>query len=114
MSWSIGYDTTWDREIGYGVLAVCDHPECNAEIDRGLGYVCADQEPYGGDNGCGLFFCPDHQVDIGQRCERCTEGKEPFEAKPDKKEWIEHKLTHKSWQQWRDENPDEVKRLKGD
>ena len=50
MGWSIGYDSNWDRDIGYGVPAYCDHPDCNEEIDRGLSYVCGG-EPYGGDRG---------------------------------------------------------------
>ena len=111
MGWSIGYNTTWNRDIGYGVPAICDHPECSKEIDRGLSYVCADQEPYGGDAGCGLYFCGDHQVNSKQQCERCESGKEPFDPKPDTTEWIQHKLTHHSWQQWRDENPDEVLKI---
>ncbi len=36
MGWSIGYDDNWKRDIGYGVRATCDHPACNAKIDRGL------------------------------------------------------------------------------
>ncbi len=53
MGWSIGSDG--DRDIGYGVPAECDHPDCTAEIDRGLSYVCGG-DPYGGEYGCGLFF----------------------------------------------------------
>ena len=34
MGWSIGYDNTWNRDIGYGVPATCDHLGCAAEIDR--------------------------------------------------------------------------------
>lgn len=111
MSWAIGYDDNWKRDIGYGVPAICDHPDCNEEIDRGLSYVCGN-DVYGGEDGCGLFFCSKHAVDGYQRCERCAEGKEPFEAKPDTQRWINHKLTHESWQQWREENKGEVKRLK--
>ena len=59
MGWSIGFDSNWNRDIGYGVPAVCDHPKCNAEIHRGLAYVCGGQ-PYGGEKGCGLFFCYEH------------------------------------------------------
>lgn len=59
MGWEIGYDDRWKRDIGYGVPAVCDHPGCNTEIDRGLSYVCGG-EPYGGEMGCGLFFCYEH------------------------------------------------------
>jgi hypothetical protein len=46
MSWAIGYDGRWKRDIGYGVPAYCDHPGCNEEIDRGLAHVCGG-EPYG-------------------------------------------------------------------
>lgn len=28
MSWVIGFDSNWNRDIGYGVLAFCDHPGC--------------------------------------------------------------------------------------
>lgn len=111
MSWSIGYDDNHKRDIGYAVPAICDHPECSEEIDRGLGYVCADQEPYGGENGCGLFFCSGHQVNNKQQCERCEAGIEPFEPKHDTREWIEWKLTDDSWKEWRDENREEVERL---
>jgi predicted ribonuclease toxin of YeeF-YezG toxin-antitoxin module len=47
-------------------------------------------------------------------CERCCDGKEPFTPKPDIKEWVNWKLTDESWQDWRDENPEEVKRMKGE
>ena len=29
MGWAIGYDSNWGRDIGYGVIAYCDHPDCN-------------------------------------------------------------------------------------
>lgn len=110
MGWSIGYDTNWKRDIGYGVPAVCDHPGCDEPIDRGLGYVCGG-EPYGGDDGCGLYFCGKHGG--GMRCIRCAGANvEPFDAKPDVAEWIAHKLMDKSWAKWRAENPGEVKTLK--
>lgn len=109
MGWSIGYDSNWDRDIGYGVPCTCDHPDCNEKIHRGLAYVCGG-EPYGGDDGCGLYFCAKHLhlgVDGKERqvCERCAEDKEPFDPKPDVREWVRHKLRDPSWQQWRDENP---------
>lgn len=107
MGWSIGYDTNWGRDIGYGVPATCDHPECNEKIDRGLSFICG-AEPYGGKKGCGLYFCHAHLQGYPQRCERCAKRRKPFLAKPDHPEWIEWKLTHDSWQQWRDENPVEV------
>ena len=103
MGWSIGYDTNWDRDIGYGVPAICDHPECAEKIDRGLGYVCGKGVPYGGDDGCGLFFCVSHGG--GHLCEKCTDGNDPdrdlFEPKPDVEEWTNHKMTDPSWAQWR-------------
>lgn len=112
MGWSVGYDSNWKRDIGYGVPATCDHPGCGEEINRGLGYVCGG-EPYGGEHGCGLFFCEKHQYMTarGCLCERCCDDKEPFEPTPDTKEWIEWKLTDPSWQLWRGENPDEVAKL---
>jgi hypothetical protein len=100
MGWSIGHDTNWDRDIGYGVPAYCDHPGCEREIDRGLGYVCGGQ-PYGGDHGCGLYFCEKHGG--GVLCERCAGQRDPFEPKPDHPRWIHHKMTHPSWAEWRKE-----------
>jgi len=102
MVWSIGYDAENDRDIGYGVPALCDHPECNNVIDRGLYYVCV---------GCGLFFCADHLhiVSSGfQSCERCLSKKPPFEPKQDIKEWVHFKLHDSRWIKWREENPDKV------
>jgi hypothetical protein len=112
MSWSIGFDRRWNRDIGYGVPAYCDHPRCHAEIDRGLAYVCGG-EPYGGDRGCGLYFCWEHLSGgtAVQRCSRCRNRKPPYAAKPDHPEWSRHKLTDESWQPWRDAHPDDVARL---
>ena len=59
MSWLIGYDSHWNRDIGYVVPAECDHPGCHAQIGRGLAYVCGG-EPEGGELGCSLFFCEEH------------------------------------------------------
>ena len=113
MGWSIGYDEHWKRDIGYGVPAYCDHPDCKKEIDRGLGYVCGG-EPEGGERGCGLFFCEAHQVGYDQTCACCAPKKRRkfFTAKPDHPAWIEHKLTDESWQAWRDANPAAVEKMK--
>lgn len=110
MGWSIGCHN--GRDIGYGVPACCDHPGCGAMIHRGLAYVCGG-EPYGGEQGCGLFFCEVHRRYIrndGTRavCERCAINKPPFDAKPDVREWIDHKLYDESWANWRAEHPDWV------
>jgi hypothetical protein len=107
MGWSIGFDRNWDRDIGYGVPAECDHPDCREQIDRGLAFVCGG-EPYGEPDGCGLYFCGEHH---GHVCERCERGLEPFPAKPDVPEWINWKLTDESWSQWRAENPEVVAAL---
>ena len=116
MGWSIGFDSNWNRDIGYGVPAVCDHPDCAKGIDRGLSYVCGG-DAYGGEFGCGLYFCSEHlqyaDIDeIVQVCERCANHEDPFDAKPDVAKWIQWKLTDESWQQWRDENPSEVAKMK--
>jgi len=109
MGWSIGFDTRWDRDIGYGVPAYCDFPRCMAEIDRGLSYVCCDEQPHGGD-GCGLYFCSKHHIWRGGKCSRCRNYRPPFKPTPDHPEWIAHKLTDESWAEWRAENPDWVSR----
>ncbi len=110
MGWSIGYDEHWQRDIGYGVPATCDYPGCGAQIHRGLAYVCGGQ-PYGGETGCGLYFCKVHAP--ADTCERCADGptETPFDPTPDVPEWIAHKLTDDSWAEWRAEHPDEVERL---
>ena len=113
MGWSIGFDSRWQRDIGYGVPAICDHPKCNEEIDRGLSYVCGS-EPYGGDYGCGLYFCEKHRPGYRkphgsdrtvELCSRCERYKQPYEPKPDVEEWIHHKMTDPSWAEWRKNNP---------
>jgi len=117
MSWSIGYDDKWKRDIGYGVPAYCDHPGCNEQIDRGLAHVCCDQEPYGGDRGCGLYFCEAHQHSNNrhsQLCARCFRSRNPFKPKPEHPEWIGFKLTDESWKEWRESNPTAVARLRKD
>lgn len=111
MGWSLGFDSKWNRDIGYGVPCKCDHPGCEEIINRGLSYVCCKSSPYGGDEGCGLYFCYKH-VNHEHKCERCQKDLEPFDATGDILEWVEWKLKHKSWGVWRKENPEEVKKLK--
>jgi len=119
MGWSIGYDEQWNRDIGYGVPATCDHPACGAKIDRGLSFVCGS-DVAGGNWGCGLFFCSAHKclVDVADGthpclCERCAGGYDVFTPTADTPEWINHKLTDASWAQWRAEYPADVARLHG-
>ena len=117
MGWSVGWDSNWKRDVGYGVPATCDHPGCGSSIDRGLSYVCGSQ-PYGGERGCGLYFCEKHlayhthrREGTVQLCERCGKRRRPFTPTPDVAEWIQHKLTDKSWSAWREEHPAEVAQL---
>src|SRR5690242_17570170 len=102
MGWEIGYDSNWKRDIGYGIPALCDYPGCNKLIDRGLSYVCGG-ELYGGEHGCGLYFCVDHLLmgEEAQQCQRCVNGKSPYKAKRDVAEWTRFKETDSSWAEWR-------------
>jgi hypothetical protein len=114
MSWAMGWDSNWYRDIGYGVPAWCDQPTCEEKIDRGLDYVCGGQ-PYGGEDGCGLYFCGAHlwlTEDRDQLCDRCRDGVDPHHPKPDHPEWVQHKLADPSWAQWRAENPEHVAAMK--
>jgi len=108
MGYSVYYDSTWKRFSGYGVPAICDHPNCNEEINRGLGYICVGEEE---DEPCGLFFCDEH-TSLDNQCENCKYLDESFVPKPETKEWIEHMLTDDSWESWRNNNPGEVECLK--
>lgn len=124
MGWAVGYDETWKRDIGYGVPAYCDHPGCNAKIDRGLSHVCCEQQPYGGEHGCGLYFCGKHlgfyceatdelEDAFGPCCERCAKGPgNPFPPTPEHPEWMEHKLHDPSWEPWRKEHPKETSAIR--
>lgn len=103
MGWSIGWCPNWNRDIGYGVPAYCDFPGCNEEIDRGLSYKCLNEDDF----ECTLFFCENHRIAC-EDCESCY-----LVAKPNEHpEWINWKLTDESWKQWREENPEEVEKLK--
>lgn len=105
MSWAVGWDADWQRDIGYGVPANCDYPGCGAVIDRGLSHVCGG-EPYGGEHGCGLYFCEKHLHQNGRPlCGLCTCGTKRHKPTPDHPDWIKHKLTDPTWQKWRDESP---------
>lgn len=121
MGWEIGYDSSWDRDIGYGVVAYCDQPGCRKVIDRGLSYVCSGK-PYGGDDGCGLYFChkhhshyrnPDDDNDEAHSlCVRCARGSKPFKPKSEHPRWLRWKLSDSSWAEWREENPNTVRRYR--
>lgn len=116
MGYACYYVHNHDRHCGYAVPAVCEHPDCNEEIDRGLSYVCGD-EPGGGEYGCGLYFCSRHMTGYRkprgsdryhQFCKRCHNYRSPFKPKPELREWMHWILKHPSWKDWRDENPQKV------
>lgn len=114
------YEIEGDRWGGYGVPAVCEHPDCNKSIDRGMSYACGG-EP-NSEYGCDRYFCGGHlklhdfntgfdsreTVDV---CERCDKRKPPFPYKPEVKEWVDHLLNDDSWEEWRKNNPDKVEAL---
>lgn len=109
MGWSIGFDQNWNRDVGYGVPAVCDHPKCNKRINRGIAYVCGG-EAFGGEKGCGLYFCAEHlfygrSEDSPQLCPKCYRyDHTPYKPKPDRIIWTMWKMNHPSWEEWRKEN----------
>ena len=113
---------------GYGVPAICEHPNCNEEINRGMPYACGE-EPFS-EVGCDRYFCGKHKVlvcrdsegeiceheedcdcECKEVCERCAKGEEPFPYKPEHPTWVKHILKDKSWAEWRKNHPIEVNEL---
>lgn len=61
MGWANCGDDNLGRPIGYTHDATCDAPGCEAQIHRGLSYVCGNM--HGGDEyGCGRYFCTPHMT----------------------------------------------------
>jgi hypothetical protein len=108
MGWAVGWDFEHRRWLGYGVPAICEHPDCDESIDRGIYYRCGGME----DEGCDQFFCGSHLYYVEgfeeSVCQRCGNGEDPFPIKPDTEEWATHLLTDESWAQWRRENPGQL------
>lgn len=121
------------RDCGYGVPAICEHPGCNENIDRGMGYCCGSAPD--SEQGCHMYFCGKHLFYVSrinedgeeehstQLCEICSLNFKLgddnyklhaalFPEKPDTEEWCHWKLEHESWQEWRDNNPEDVKKLR--
>lgn len=77
------------RPIGYVFPATCDHPGCEAEIDRGLSYVCGDMHG-ASECSCEGYFCHEHQtgcVEVGGHIQTvCAECHQNLIDDPD---WIE-------------------------
>lgn len=116
---------------GYGVPTFCEHPGCNEEIDRGVSYACGGA-PFS-EHGCDRYFCSKHLQhvyfkDDGSRCrhrndcdcegvdlcERCENNKPSFRYKSEHPDWVKHILKDLSWKKWRDENKEEVEKMKND
>lgn len=97
----VHYDNKWKRKVGHTVHGYCDYPGCGRDITRGLEHVCGSM-PFGGNWGCGLFFCDKHLAggdsddSVIALCERCAYNlenkpyniKPPFAATPDPKKRV--------------------------
>ncbi len=72
MGWGNGVATD-GKKIGYNVLAKCEHPGCEKDIDRGLAFACGDNHE-GGEDYCDGYFCYEHLLMTlaGQRCPECA------------------------------------------
>lgn len=139
MGYSVYYSDKNKRWQGYGVPAYCDHPNCKKTIDRGMGYVCCDDQDHM--YSCGGFYCAEHadlctliskdefedleDYDVQEKLEEygltdlpifdgdgyfyhCQH--KPIEAK-EHPNWLEHIEKDESWREWREESPDELKRM---
>lgn len=78
MGWGNCGSDSGGRPIGYMFQAVCDHPGCNSEIDRGLSYACGGMHGKL-EIGCEKYFCEKHlfttvkdQDDLVSVCEECS------------------------------------------
>lgn len=122
------------RWAGYGVPAYCDYPGCKEEIDRGMSYACGG-EPFS-EIGCDRYFCSKHtrsgawnedeeewckheddcECEYHDYCFSCLglDKEYPLGYPPavEHPEWVFHLLNHHSWEEWRNNNPDEVVKLK--
>lgn len=69
MGWgNCGTDSN-DRPIGYNHAATCDHPGCEAAIDRGLAYACGGMHGQN-DGDCEGYFCYKHLRSVEDPCKR--------------------------------------------
>ena len=85
MGWASCGEDSKGRPIGYGFDATCDHPGCDAKIDRGLAYACGGMHGDGGnrgDFGCEKYFCGSHMRsgEEDQLCFECWEEERKYLA----------------------------------
>ena len=59
MAWGNCGTDSKGRPIGYLHPATCDHPGCEAKIDRGLSYACGGMHGET-EYGCEGYFCGQH------------------------------------------------------
>lgn len=75
MGW--GYGVLPDgRQVGYSVLSICEAPECETQIDRGLASLCGRMHGQDDGEGCGHYFCASHLYYGGpnQMCGPCLDA----------------------------------------
>lgn len=85
MGWAdCGTDSN-GRPIGYAFEATCDHPGCDAKINRGLSYACGGMHGDLGGQACEGYFCSEHltlvdkeamgyvELSTGQLCPSCLQ-----------------------------------------
>ncbi|MFH8253084.1 hypothetical protein ACH3VR_22140 [Microbacterium sp. B2969] len=90
-------DWSADRWAGSRVPAFCDWPTCQVEINRGRDFRCV---AHGVDDGCELFFCPRHLVQIAVH--------DLVRPKPDHARWELMILTDDTLEPWRQNHPTEL------
>lgn len=100
-----------ERWAGYGVPALCDHPDCSTEIWRGEACKCGDlftdnhgRHVDGECMGCGFFYCNTHRFG----------NHEGITPKPDTPQWVRWILEDDSWARWREEHPTKAAALRSD
>lgn len=83
MGWGDCGTDSKGRPIGYVFEATCDHPGCDAKINRGLSHACGGMHGELGGQACEGYFCSKHLVMVdhkamgytelssGQLCEEC-------------------------------------------
>ena len=72
MGWANCGTDSQGRPIGYAFETTCDHPECNAKIDRGVSYACGGM--HGEDEiSCEKYFCPKHlEIVVIKSSDECS------------------------------------------
>lgn len=115
---ALSWDPELSRFIGSTVPAVCEDPDCDADITRAASQACG----LAPGAGCGRYFCDFHLQamlpgfghDDVVRCGACADGRRPFPTKPETTRWVRHLLADPSWASWRNHNRRLVATMKED